>query len=46
MKELYKKIQQVMTEVSYLQKDDSVKAGGDSYRAISEEKVTSAVGAS
>lgn len=46
MKELYKKILLVMNDVGYLQKDDSVQTGGSSYRAITEEKVTSMVGAS
>lgn len=41
---LYRKIHAVMKEVEYLQKDDNVKAGGEFYKAITEEKVTSAVG--
>lgn len=41
---LYEKISQVMRDVAYLAKDDSVETGGGrSYRAISEEKVTSTV---
>ena len=44
---LYEKISQVMQEVAYLAKDDSVSTGGtSSYKAISEEKVTSTVRAS
>jgi len=40
---LYEKINKVMEEVAYLKKDDTIKAGNSSYRAISEEKVTSAI---
>lgn len=41
---IYKKILQVMTDVEYLQKDDTVDTGmGRNYKAISEEKVTSEV---
>lgn len=41
---LYKKILEVMKDIEYLQKDDNVSTGGsDSYKAISEEKVTNAV---
>lgn len=40
---LYEKIVNVMESVSYLQKDDNVGTGNSSYKAISEEKVTSAV---
>lgn len=41
---LYEKIASVMKDVSYLSKDDRVDTGnGRSYRAISEEKVTSTV---
>ena len=40
---LYQKILQVMKDVEYLQKDDSVKYKEVNYKAISEEKVTSAV---
>lgn len=44
---LYEKIAEVMQDVSYLAKDDSVATGGGkSYKAISEEKVTSTVRAS
>ena len=43
---LYKKILAVMRDVGYLQKDDDVKAGYSSYKAITEEKVTGMVGAS
>lgn len=44
MKNLYAKILAVMKDVEYLKKDDEVKAGYSSYKAITEEKVTSAVG--
>lgn len=40
---LYKKISQVMRDVSYLSKDDKVEFGTTKYKAISEEKVTSTV---
>ena len=41
---VYQKISAVMQEVEYLQKDDTVNAGSrGSYRAISEEKVTSVI---
>ena len=41
---IYEKIAAVMKDVSYLAKDDSVATGGGkSYKAISEEKVTSTV---
>lgn len=40
---LYKKISQVMQEVAYLSKDDQISFGQTKYRAISEEKVTTAV---
>ncbi len=44
---LYTKILNVMKDVSYLQKDDKVDAGyNKSYKAITEEKVTSMVGES
>ena len=44
---IYEKIAAVMQDVSYLAKDDSVETGnGRSYKAISEEKVTSTVRAS
>lgn len=44
---VFQKIAEVMKDVSYLQKDDNVDAGkGKSYRAITEEKVTSALRAS
>ncbi len=44
---IYEKIAAVMQDVSYLAKDDSVATGGGkSYKAISEEKVTSTVRAS
>lgn len=44
---IYEKIASVMEDVQYLCKDDTVDAGkGKSYRAITEEKVTSAVRAS
>jgi hypothetical protein len=38
---LYKKISQVMRDVSYLSKDDDIAFGNTKYKAISEEKVTS-----
>jgi hypothetical protein len=40
---LYQKMHAVMEEVQYLSKDDSINAGKFSYKAISEEKVTSTV---
>ena len=41
---IYEKIAKVMQDVEYLAKDDNVSTGGSgSYRAISEEKVTSTV---
>ena len=41
---IYQKIAEVMKDVEYLQKDDDVDAGkGRSYKAITEEKVTTAV---
>lgn len=43
---LYQKIHAVMQDVDYLQKDDKVEFGNTKYKAISEEKVTSAVRAS
>lgn len=44
---LYEKIAAVMSDVAYLAKDDNVATGGGkSYKAISEEKVTSTVRAS
>lgn len=43
---LYKKIHAVMNDVNYLQKDDKVSFGNTSYKAISEEKVTSTIRAS
>lgn len=42
-KNLYQKISAVMEEISYLAKDDNVGTGKTSYKAISEEKVTSIV---
>lgn len=41
--QLYRKISSVMKKVAYLQKDDQVSFGNTKYKAISEEKVTSAV---
>ena len=41
--QLYRKISAVMKKVAYLQKDDQVSFGNTKYKAISEEKVTSAV---
>lgn len=43
---VFKKIHKVMQDVEYLQKDDKVSFGNTSYKAISEEKVTSAIRAS
>lgn len=40
---VYQKIHQVMQSVQYLSKDDKVEFGKTNYKAISEEKVTSAV---
>lgn len=40
---IYQKISKVMADVRYLCKDDKVQAGQGSYKAISEEKVTSTV---
>lgn len=40
---LYEKIVEIMKDVHYLQKDDTVGTGKSSYKAISEQKVTSAV---
>lgn len=40
---LYQKISAVMKDVSYLQKDDAIEFKATKYKAISEEKVTSAV---
>lgn len=40
---LYQKILQVMDDIKYLKKDDQIKFGNTNYKAISEEKVTSAV---
>jgi len=40
---LYQKINAVMRDIEYLQKDDSVSTGKSSYRALSEEKVTTEV---
>jgi len=40
---LYEKIVEIMKDVTYLQKDDTVGSGKATYKAISEEKVTSAV---
>ncbi|MFP3393276.1 ERF family protein [Brevibacillus sp. SIMBA_040] len=42
---VFKKILAVMKDVEYLQKDDKVEFKTTKYKAISEEKVTSAVGA-
>lgn len=43
-KTLYQRIQAIMQDVQYLSKDDRVDAGkGRTYKAISEEKVTSTV---
>ena len=38
---IYEKIAAIMQDVQYLAKDDHVKFGQTSYKALSEEKVTS-----
>lgn len=43
---IYQKIAAVMQDIQYLTKDDQVSFGTTKYRAISEEKVTTAVRAS
>lgn len=43
---LYQKISAVMQDVEYLSKDDAIEFKSTKYKAISEEKVTSAVRAS
>jgi len=43
MASIYQKILNVMTAIEYLNKDDAVKYGQTSYRALSEEKVTTTV---
>lgn len=40
---IYQKISAIMKAVSYLSKDDTVAFGNTKYKAVSEEKVTSAV---
>jgi hypothetical protein len=40
---IYQKINLIMQDVQYLQKDDQVAFGNTRYRAISEEKVTTAI---
>ena len=40
---VYQKIAEVMKRVQYLSKDDKVEFKSTNYRAISEEKVTTAV---
>lgn len=40
---IYERISKVMQDVEYLAKDDNVSTGNSSYKAISEEKVTSAI---
>lgn len=42
-KNIYQKILEVMKSIEYLNKDDAVKYGQTSYRAMSEEKVTMTV---
>lgn len=42
-KNIYERISEVMKDIQYLAKDDRVEFGNTKYRAISEEKVTSAV---
>lgn len=41
MNNIYEKIAAIMADVQYLTKDDCVSFGSTSYRALSEEKVTS-----
>ena len=43
MKNIYQKINEVMKNIEYLAKDDKVEFGTTKYKAISEEKVTTAV---
>ena len=43
MDNIYKKILNVMSAIEYLNKDDAVKYGSTSYKAMSEEKVTTTV---
>lgn len=43
MKNIYQKINDVMKKIEYLTKDDKVEFGATRYKAISEEKVTTAV---
>ena len=43
MKNIYQKINEVMKNIEYLAKDDQVAFGTTKYKAISEEKVTTAV---
>lgn len=43
---LYQRINEVMKDIDYLQKDDAIKFASTNYKAISEEKVTSTVRAS
>jgi len=43
MENIYQKINNVMTSIEYLTKDDKVEFGTTKYKAISEEKVTTAV---
>ena len=38
---LYEKMHEIMKDVEYLSKDDSVAFGNTKYKALSEEKVTS-----
>ena len=40
---IYQKINEVMKNIEYLAKDDKVEFGTTKYKAISEEKVTTAV---
>ena len=43
MANIYQKINEVMKNIEYLTKDDKVEFGSTKYKAISEEKVTTAV---
>ena len=38
---IFEKISAIMTDIQYLTKDDHVSFGNTSYKALSEEKVTS-----
>lgn len=46
VKTLFQRMRDVMQDIEYLTKDDEVSTGRSSYRAVTEEKVTTAVRAS